>query len=126
MHEWIADLVKSKGFSSNSKCIAMLEEHIGNDLSRIANEIDKLSLNLTGKKVIEEDDIEKFIGISKEYNVFELQEAISRKDLVKAIKIINYFESNPKAVPIQPKLYLFNRHCRLFILLSARLTLLLA
>ncbi|HRD56832.1 MAG TPA: DNA polymerase III subunit delta [Ferruginibacter sp.] len=110
MHEWIADLVKSKGFSSNSKCIAMLEEHIGNDLSRIANEIDKLSLNLTGKKVIEEDDIEKFIGISKEYNVFELQEAISRKDLVKAIKIINYFESNPKAVPIQqalPALYTF-------------------
>ncbi|MFT3981046.1 MAG: DNA polymerase III subunit delta [Ferruginibacter sp.] len=110
MHEWIADLVKSKGYSTSSKCIAMLEEHIGNDLSRIANEIDKLSLNLTNKKTIEEDDIEKYIGISKEYNVFELQEAISRKDLVKAIKIINYFDSNPKAVPIQqalPALYTF-------------------
>jgi len=110
MHEWISDLVKSKGFTTNAKCIALLEEHIGNDLSRIANEIDKLSLNLTGKKVIEEDDIEKYIGISKEYNVFELQEAITRKDLVKAIKIINYFDSNPKAVPIQqalPALYTF-------------------
>jgi len=110
MHEWIGELVKSKGYSITSKCIAMLEEHIGNDLSRIANEIDKLSLNLTDKKTIEEDDIEKYIGISKEYNVFELQEAITRKDLVKALKIINYFDSNPKAVPIQqalPALYTF-------------------
>ncbi len=110
MQEWIGELVKSKGYSITSKCIAMLEEHIGNDLSRIANEIDKLSLNLTDKKTIEEDDIEKYIGISKEYNVFELQEAITRKDLVKALKIINYFDSNPKAVPIQqalPALYTF-------------------
>lgn len=110
MSEWIAGMVKDKGYSISSKCIAMLEEHIGNDLSRIANEIDKLSLNLAGKKTIEEDDIEKYIGISKEYNVFELQEALTRKDLVKALKIINYFDSNPKAVPIQqalPALYTF-------------------
>ena len=110
MQEWISELVKSKGYSITSKCVAMLEEHIGNDLNRISNEIDKLALNLAGKKTIEEDDIEKYIGISKEYNVFELQEAITRKDLVKAIKIINYFESNPKAVPIQqalPALYTF-------------------
>ena len=88
----------------------MLAEHIGNDLSRIANELDKLSLNLAGKTFIGEDDIEKYIGISKEYNVFELQEAIARKDLLKALKIIQYFESNPKAVPIQmalPALYAF-------------------
>ncbi|RYY48407.1 MAG: DNA polymerase III subunit delta [Chitinophagaceae bacterium] len=110
MQEWISELVKNKGYSINAKCVAMLEEHIGNDLSRIANEIDKLSLNLVGKKTITEDDIETYIGISKEYNVFELQEAITRKDLVKAIKIINYFDSNPKAVPIQqalPALYSF-------------------
>jgi DNA polymerase-3 subunit delta len=110
MHEWIGELVKSKGYSINPKSIALLEEHIGNDLSRIANEIDKLSLNLTGKKVIEEDDIEKYIGISKEYNVFELQDAIAKKDLLKALRIIQYFESNPKAVPIQmalPALYAF-------------------
>ncbi len=110
IQEWIAELVKSKGYGIQPKCIALLEEHIGNDLSRIANEIDKLSLNLAGKKVIEEDDIEKYIGISKEYNVFELQDAIARKDLVKALKIIQYFESNPKAVPIQmalPALYAF-------------------
>ena len=110
IQEWIAELVHSKGYNIQPKCIAMLEEHIGNDLSRIANEIDKLSLNLAGKKNIEEDDIEKYIGISKEYNVFELQDAIAKKNLVKAIQILNYFQSNPKAVPIQqalPALYAF-------------------
>ena len=110
IQEWIGELVKAKGYSIQPKSIAMLAEHIGNDLSRIANELDKLSLNLAGKTFIGEDDIEKYIGISKEYNVFELQEAIARKDLLKALKIIQYFESNPKAVPIQmalPALYAF-------------------
>lgn len=110
VQEWIAGLVESKGYKIQPKGIAMLEEHIGNDLSRIANEIDKLSLNLAGKKNIEADDIEKYIGISKEYNVFELQDALARKDLPKALKILNYFQSNPKAVPIQqalPALYAF-------------------
>ncbi|HMJ48608.1 MAG TPA: DNA polymerase III subunit delta [Ferruginibacter sp.] len=108
VQEWIAELCKSKGYTIQSKAIALLEEHIGNDLTRIANEVDKLSVNLKGKKVIDEDDIECYIGISKEYNVFELQAAIAKKDLAKAIKILNYFESNPKAAPIQmalPALY---------------------
>ncbi len=106
--EWINELVKSKGYSLKPKVISLLQEHIGNDLSRISNEIDKLTINLAGKKEIDEDDIEKFIGISKEYNVFELLAAISKKDLSKAIRIISYFESNPKAVPIHmalPALY---------------------
>jgi DNA polymerase-3 subunit delta len=108
IHDWISDLLKTKGFSMQPKAISLLEEHIGNDLNRIANEIDKLSLNLKGKKNIDEDDIEKYIGISKEYNVFELLAAISKKNMAKALKITNYFESNPKAVPIQmalPALY---------------------
>ncbi len=108
IHDWISQLLKVKGFTMQPKAISLLEEHIGNDLSRIANEIDKLSLNLKDKKNIDEDDIEKYIGISKEYNVFELLAAITKKDLAKAIRITNYFESNPKAVPIQmalPALY---------------------
>lgn len=110
IHGWISELVIAKGFSIKPKSVSLLEEHIGNDLSRIANEIDKLTINLGSKKTIEEDDIEKYIGISKEYNVFELQAAIAKKDLAKAIQIINYFESNPKAVPIQmalPALYAY-------------------
>jgi len=85
-----------------------LEEHIGNDLSRINNEIEKLTINLGKKKTIDDDDIEKYIGISKEYNIFELLGAITKKDLEKALRITNYFKSNPKAAPIQmslPALY---------------------
>ena len=98
----------SKGYTISSKAVVLLEEHIGNDLSRMANEIDKLSINLKGRTEITDDDIEIFIGISKEYNVFELQAAIAKKDLAKAITIIKYFEGNPKAAPIQlvlPALY---------------------
>lgn len=106
--EWIDELVRSKGYSIKPKAISLLQEHIGNDLSRIANEVDKLSINLKDKKSIDEHDIEKYIGISKEYNIFELMAAITKKDLAKAIKILLYFENNPKAAPIQqalPALY---------------------
>ena len=106
--EWIVQFLHSKGYLISSKAVSLLEEHIGNDLNRIANEIEKLALNLKGKNDITEDDIERYIGISKEYNVFELQAAIAKKDLAKAIKIIGYFEGNPKAGPIQmvlPALY---------------------
>ena len=104
---WINSYLQTNGFTIKPKAMALLVDHIGNDLSRIVNEIEKLSLNLTGKNITE-DDIEKFIGISKEYNIFELQNALSRKDQAKAIRIIQYFEANPKAVPIQlilPSLY---------------------
>lgn len=106
--EWVSDYVKSQNLSMTPKAIALLAEHLGNNLSRIVNEIDKVTVNLSGRTSINEDDIEKYVGVSKEYNAFELQEAISRKDLAKAIKIIQYFESNPKAGPIQlilPTLY---------------------
>jgi DNA polymerase-3 subunit delta len=105
---WIGDFVNSRGFDIAPRALLLLADHIGNDLSRIANEVDKVVLNLGNRKNITEDDIEKFVGISKEYNVFELQEAISNKDLAKAVRIIQYFEANPKAGPIQmllPALY---------------------
>jgi DNA polymerase-3 subunit delta len=108
LQEWIGEYLRTQGYKINAKAISLLDEHIGNDLNRIVNEIEKLALNLKGKKDITEDDIEKYIGISKEYNVFELQAAIAKKDLAKAIKIIQYFEGNPKAGPIQmvlPALY---------------------
>ncbi|MGB5008444.1 MAG: DNA polymerase III subunit delta [Ferruginibacter sp.] len=108
LQEWISEYVRSQGYKINAKAISLLEEHIGNDLNRIINEIEKLALNLKGRKDITEDDIENYIGISKEYNVFELQAAIAKKDLARAIKIIQYYEGNPKAGPIQmvlPALY---------------------
>jgi DNA polymerase-3 subunit delta len=108
--EWVNGMVIQHGLSINHKAVAMLVDNIGNDLSRIKNEVEKLSLNLGTRKTITEDDIENFIGVSKEYNVFELQNAIAVKNLAKAIKIIQYFEKNPKAAPIQlilPALYGF-------------------
>ncbi|HQY11230.1 MAG TPA: DNA polymerase III subunit delta [Ferruginibacter sp.] len=108
LQEWIGEFVKAKGYKITSRAISLLDEHIGNDLGRISNEIEKLALNLKGRNEITEDDIERYIGISKEYNVFELQAAIAKKDLARAIKIIQYFEGNPKAGPIQmvlPALY---------------------
>ncbi|MDQ6723602.1 MAG: DNA polymerase III subunit delta, partial [Thermoproteota archaeon] len=105
---WTNDFINSKGYSITPRALNLLVDHIGNDLSRIANEFEKVSMNLGDMKNITEDDIEKYVGISKEYNVFELQQALSNKDLAKAITIIQYFEGNPKAAPIQmllPALY---------------------
>lgn len=107
---WILSYVKAKGYTVTEKAVFLLVDHIGNDLARLASEIDKLALNITGEKLIDENAIEKFIGISKEYNVFELQNAIAMKDSVKAMRIIKYFSHNPKAGPIQlllPTLYAF-------------------
>ena len=108
--EWTQELIQSKGLAISPKGLALLVDHIGNDLNRIENEIDKLSVNLGKRKTITEEDIESFIGVSKDFNVFELQGALARKDVVKAFRIIQYFEANPKAAPIQlvlPSLYSF-------------------
>lgn len=108
--EWTSELVKTKGFSITKKALLLLIDHIGNDLNRLSNEIDKLAVNLKESKSINEDAIEKFVGVSKEFNVFELQQAIAQRDLYKAIRIVNYFGANPKAAPLPlvfPSLYNF-------------------
>lgn len=108
--EWANQMVQQHDLTISQKALFLLVDHIGNDLSRIQNEIEKLAVNLGTRKNITEDDIENYIGVSKEFNVFELQDAIARKELSKAIRIIQYFEANPKAAPIQmilPALYNF-------------------
>lgn len=108
--EWTQNLIQSKELTITPKGLALLVDHIGNDLSRIENEIDKLSVNLGKRTGITEDDIENYIGVSKDYNVFELQAALAAKDLARSIRIIQYFEANPKAGPIQlvlPSIYSF-------------------
>lgn len=107
---WVQGYLEQKGLKPTPKSIMLLADHIGNDLSRITNEIDKLCINLESRKDLNEDDIETYVGVSKEYNVFELQNAIGKKQLDKAIRIVQYFEQNPKAAPIQqilPALYAF-------------------
>lgn len=108
--EFAKNQVQQLGFHIREKAVALLVDHIGNDLSRIKNEIEKLTINIKSRKEITEEDIETYIGISKEFNVFELQEALGKKNVPKAIRIIQYFEANPKAAPIPmmlPALYNF-------------------
>jgi DNA polymerase-3 subunit delta len=108
--EWTKELLKGKGLTISPKALALLVDHIGNDLTRIDNEIKKILVNLGKRTMINEDDIGEYIGVSKDFNVFELQAALAAKDLPAAIRIIQYFESNPKAAPIQlilPSLYSF-------------------
>jgi DNA polymerase III subunit delta len=108
--EWTSELLHTKGLTISAKGLALLIDHIGNDLTRIENEVDKISVNLDKRTNITEDDIEQFIGVSKDHNVFELQSALAAKDLARSIRIIQYFEANPKAGPIQlvlPSLYSF-------------------
>lgn len=96
---WIEDFVRGKGHHINPSASALLGEYLGNDLSKVANELEKLMLNVPKGKEIGSKEVQDNIGISKEYNVFELQNALARKDVFKANQIINYFEANPKANP---------------------------
>jgi DNA polymerase-3 subunit delta len=97
---WIEDFITEKGYKINQQASLMLAEYLGNDLSKIANELEKLMLNISAGQEINLKLIQDNIGISKEYNVFELQSALGKKDAFKANQIINYFEANPKANPI--------------------------
>lgn len=97
--EWITNLVKEKNYKINPKATFLLAEFLGNDLSKISNEIDKLLINLPEGNEITAELIQDNIGISKDYNVFELQDALAKKDVLKANQIVNYFAANEKEHP---------------------------
>ena len=97
--DWIRLILKQKGYAISHKAAILLVEYLGTDLSRINNELEKLQLVLPDKTEIDPDLIEKHIGISKDYNNFELKKAIGERNVVKATRIINYFAQNPKDNP---------------------------
>ena len=97
---WIQRLLQGRGYAIEPKANAMLVEFLGNDLSRINNELDKLKIILPKGHTITPKDIEYNIGFSKDFNVFELQNAIGSKDQLKAYKIAQYFADNPKDNPL--------------------------
>ncbi|MGK7393655.1 MAG: DNA polymerase III subunit delta [Candidatus Cyclobacteriaceae bacterium M3_2C_046] len=94
--EWIRGYFTEKGYGITVKATQMLADNIGNNLERLTNEIDKMLINFEEKLEVDAGMIQKYVGISKEYNVFELQRALGVKDVVKANRIINYFGANPK------------------------------
>jgi DNA polymerase-3 subunit delta len=95
MPSWITTQVKSSGYSISDKAANMLVEYLGNNLEKINNELSKLYINHPKTKVINEDVIELYIGISKDYNIFEFQRALAKKDVMKANQIANHFALNP-------------------------------
>jgi DNA polymerase-3 subunit delta len=97
---WISRVLQGKGYVIEPKANAMLVEFLGNDLSRISNELNKLQIILPKGYTISPKDIEENIGFSKDFNVFELQNALGSKNQVKAYQIAQYFADNPKDNPM--------------------------
>ncbi len=113
---WIDNYLKGKGFKIGPKASSILAESLGTNLSKITNELDKLMINLPPKSEITMDIIQTNIGISKDYNVFELQNAIGKKDVLKANRIVNYFGSNEKDHPmIMTVSILYGYFCKLLL-----------
>jgi DNA polymerase-3 subunit delta len=121
MAEWISAYVTSRGFKIQPNSAQMLAEYLGTDLSKVVNEVGKLAIILPPGTNITPQVIEENIGISKDYNVWELQKALGKKDVLKSNRIIQYFEANPKANPIQmviPSLYSFFSKMAIYVSLK--------
>ena len=97
--DWLRKHLLSNGYTISHKASLLLVEYLGTDLGKISKELDKLKLVLPKETEINPQHIEEHIGISKDYNNFELKRAIGDRDIVKATKIINYFAQNPKDNP---------------------------
>ena len=109
--------MKRKKMEIEDKAAELMAEYVGNDLNRLAGELDKLIITMPkNKNRITPVEIERNIGISKDYNNFELKNALIAKDILKANKIVKYFNNNPKSNPIQPTLaILFNYFSNLMV-----------
>ncbi|MFM2224147.1 MAG: polymerase subunit delta [Bacteroidota bacterium] len=116
VENWIKDYVSQKGHKINTKTATLLKEYLGTDLSKIANEISKLFINISKEKEIGNEDVEKYIGISKDYNIFEYQKALATKDSYKAWQFVQYTMANEKANPLVLTIgSLFSFYSKLFI-----------
>ena len=98
--DWIMKTMKSRGYAASPKAAQMLVEFLGTDLGKIDNELQKLQLICPEGTTITPEIIEENIGISKDFNNFELRKAIGERDTLKAHRIINYFAQNPKDNPM--------------------------
>jgi len=107
--QWIKGYVKENALEIDDKACGLLAEYLGTDLSKIANELSKLVLSLPKGRKIGSAEIEKNIGISKDYNVFELQKALATKDMPKAQRIANYYAANINAHPMAMTLAMLYR-----------------
>ena len=115
---FITGLLQQRSLAIDAKAAQMLSDFLGNDLNRLSKELDKLAIVMAqmGSKRVTPELVERNIGISKEYNNFELIKALATKDVLKANRIAQYFEKNPKTNPLQMTLaVLFNYFSNLLI-----------
>ena len=98
--DWISNYCKSRKLGIEGPAAALLAEYLGTDLARIANELDKLVLNLQAGAIITAVHVQDYVGISKDYNVFELQKAFALRDEAKVARIRNYFAANIRKNPL--------------------------
>jgi DNA polymerase-3 subunit delta len=100
--EWVSGFCQHEGVKISPKAVQMLVDNIGNDLKRLSNEIRKIMVNLRVDEGIDAAAVERFVGISKEYNVFEFQKALMTRDVLKANQIAAFFSANSKDNPLAP------------------------
>ncbi len=98
--DWVGEYCREQGTKVSPKACQLLADHIGNDLKRLASEIDKIMINLHVGEEISAATVERLVGISKEYNVFELQKALVGRDVVKSNQIVDYLGKNAKDNPL--------------------------
>ena len=117
----ISEYIADKGFKASPKVVSMLKDFIGTDVSRLFGEIDKLAIILDKGSEITPELVEKNIGISKDYNNFELENSLRERNFQKAMTIINYFEKNPKNNPtVLTTSILFNLFSTLLLMHTSR------
>ena len=115
---WLNNYVASCGLKITAKALAMLKEHVGMDLSRMAQEVKKLSVSLPeSERTVTDSHIEQYIGLSKEFNSFELNDAVLKQDMARVMRIADHFAHNPKSYPITLTInVLFGLFQQLFLL----------
>lgn len=119
--DWVVNYIEEKGHQVDLNAVQMLVDFIGNNLERLSNEISKILINYTDKVKITPGIVQKYVGISKDYNAFELQRAIAVRDIVKANQIVNYFSANTKTNPVIPVIALvFNFFSKILIIHSSK------
>lgn len=97
---WANTYVVDRGWRIHPQAAAMMAEYLGTDLSKVANELEKLMLNVPKGQEITVNDIERNIGISKDFNVFELTTALAKRDAARVFRIVDYFGANPRTNPM--------------------------
>lgn len=119
--DWVAEYLKARQLRISPDTAMKVAEFMGNDLSRLANEMDKLAINLPKDAEVTAKVVETYIGLSKDFNVFELQKAIGRRDILKANQILRYFIANPKRNPLPVIIgALYNFFSKMYVLNAFR------